>query len=635
MGLVLLIWSNWVKAEFDPVSELRALPHGEAFLANYRLADIDPAKARAQLESWQAAGVTDKETLYQVVHFRTMHNVYTAQSALELSEQQADELVALGESLGKQWIQAEGWLLKAILAAKRGDIELAWQTTEQVIVAAEAKQFNRLLARALNVRAILHSRKQQFKRAIGDYQRALALISVYPGDPYISKIISNMSTIYAELENWQEASKYNQRALELYRQEQIPNHGQLSILYTNSALYAGKLGDFDKEIKHIRLASVEAELSGDPLRLLDSMSNEVELLVRQSQYQAAVTLAQQCIALAKQHQYTFNLGGCSMSLGQAFLALGQYQQAEQFAADAIAAYGDGQAKLYQVKVSRLLSDIHLAQGRYPEAIAALTYYFEETQKILVDERQQKVVELQAQFDQKVKEDKIALLAAENALQAAKLERKALREWFSLTISVILISTVIYLIRRYNSSIKRNRSLRESNQALYEHSYRDPLTELYNRRYFYDHLASRLNESNREHYSLIMLDLDHFKAINDTYGHDSGDGVLQIAAERFSGCIREQDFIVRWGGEEFLLMLAVDDMEPLVEVLKRLNQVIADETFMVLERQLNVSVSIGATPPMATQSMIANWQQMQSQADQALYQAKQQGRNRFAIFNPDA
>jgi two-component system, cell cycle response regulator len=163
---------------------------------------------------------------------------------------------------------------------------------------------------------------------------------------------------------------------------------------------------------------------------------------------------------------------------------------------------------------------------------------------------------------------------------------------------------------------------------------DGLTGLLNRRAL-DTRAEAAIAFARRHgdpISCLLLDLDHFKQINDSYGHATGDGVLREAARRLSTPCRASDVIGRYGGEEFLLLLPEARAEGAVNTAERLRAVIAEPQFQVGEVCLDVRASIGVaewSPEMTTPASLY------AAADRALYEAKKLGRNRTELFRPRA
>ncbi|MGR9115518.1 MAG: putative bifunctional diguanylate cyclase/phosphodiesterase [Gammaproteobacteria bacterium] len=161
---------------------------------------------------------------------------------------------------------------------------------------------------------------------------------------------------------------------------------------------------------------------------------------------------------------------------------------------------------------------------------------------------------------------------------------------------------------------------------------DPLTGLPNRRLFLDRLQRAINKSHREHQklALMFLDLDHFKVVNDTLGHDTGDSLLRETTERLKSCIRETDTLARPGGDEFTLIMSELDGPASID---RVAQCILQSMmapFQLKNERCYVSVSIGIAlfPDDA-----GNLEELLKKADQAMYTAKQQGRSRFCYFTP--
>lgn len=174
--------------------------------------------------------------------------------------------------------------------------------------------------------------------------------------------------------------------------------------------------------------------------------------------------------------------------------------------------------------------------------------------------------------------------------------------------------------------------REAEQLIWRQANFDALTTLPNRQMFYDRLDQDMKKSNRANrpLALMFLDLDRFKEINDTLGHDMGDVLLKEAAHRLSSCVRETDTVARLGGDEFTIILnELDDLSTIERVASSILSKLA-EPFHLGGKIAYVSVSIGVTlyPDDATsiEALLKN-------ADQAMYAAKNKGRNRYSYFTP--
>jgi two-component system, cell cycle response regulator len=193
-----------------------------------------------------------------------------------------------------------------------------------------------------------------------------------------------------------------------------------------------------------------------------------------------------------------------------------------------------------------------------------------------------------------------------------------------------------LLARVRSQVRKRRyteRLRDNVQTSIEMAITDALTGLFNRRYMENHLATLIEQAaaRGKPLSALMLDIDYFKAINDTYGHDAGDDVLRDFALRIKRSIRGIDLACRTGGEEFVIVMPETDMAVAAMVAERLRRRIAAEPFVVNQgqRSIPVTLSIGIA---ALRGQDDNAAGLLKRADQALYRAKRDGRNRVV---PDA
>ncbi|QYJ80276.1 GGDEF domain-containing protein [Shewanella acanthi] len=168
-------------------------------------------------------------------------------------------------------------------------------------------------------------------------------------------------------------------------------------------------------------------------------------------------------------------------------------------------------------------------------------------------------------------------------------------------------------------------LTQDKQRITLQSQRDPLTNVLNRRGLEASIAMQL--SKHETVSLIMLDIDHFKQINDRYGHDAGDFVLQSFSRLISQNIRKDDLFSRIGGEEFVLLLPHTTGDIAAKIADKLRQKIEQCEFHFQQQPIQFTCSLG----IAHSSQNFDLQHLVKQADTALYQAKHNGRNRVEVF----
>lgn len=193
--------------------------------------------------------------------------------------------------------------------------------------------------------------------------------------------------------------------------------------------------------------------------------------------------------------------------------------------------------------------------------------------------------------------------------------------------------------------QRTLDLQQANQRLEAISLTDPLTGLHNRRYLAQQLPADIAYYRRDPafaagqdvVTFALIDIDHFKAINDGHGHQAGDQVLQEVARRLRALTREGDYVVRWGGEEFLLVFRPMPRCELSVLGHRICSSIAALPYDTGNGTLRVTASLGLIgyPPFALSPELLGWEQMVSLADRALYIVKEHGRNGWARYEATA
>jgi diguanylate cyclase (GGDEF)-like protein len=169
------------------------------------------------------------------------------------------------------------------------------------------------------------------------------------------------------------------------------------------------------------------------------------------------------------------------------------------------------------------------------------------------------------------------------------------------------------------------------QHLEHQSQVDALTGLFNRRAFEKKIQEEFERSKRYHspLSLLILDLDNFKGINDTYGHPGGDAALVKIAETLKDKTRQSDFPSRFGGEEFVLVLPETDQEHALQVATKIHEPVRETSFGTAANSFHMTVSIGVSSN--SLKTYSNWQEMLDDADRALYAAKNSGKDRIETW----
>lgn len=283
-------------------------------------------------------------------------------------------------------------------------------------------------------------------------------------------------------------------------------------------------------------------------------------------------------------------------------------------------------------ISRELATVQAGAGRYRDAYRALRRSEAIEAGITRQAREKAVHELQARYSAERRSREIERLRTQNRIREAGVAARAWQQWLWVVIAVVFALAALLLsgwVRRARSTARR---LADRHAALAAEAVNDPLTGVYNRLHC-QNVLTRHGERVRNggagaaasRIGLVLIDVDHFKTINDRFGHGVGDAVLVEIARRLRALLRARDSIVRWGGEEFLLMLPDTGPDGMRVLVERVLHAIGGTVVSVDGGLVPATVSSGAIvwPAYPGQS----WQDALHRADLALYQAKARGRNR--------
>ena len=178
------------------------------------------------------------------------------------------------------------------------------------------------------------------------------------------------------------------------------------------------------------------------------------------------------------------------------------------------------------------------------------------------------------------------------------------------------------------------ALEQARHRAHVQSITDSLTGRANRRHFVHTAQQAIDLAQRHHWplALLMLDIDHFKSVNDTHGHSTGDQVLVEVARRCAQCLRTTDLLARWGGEEFVVLLPNTPLEHARQLAERIREAVAVSAQLSAPAgAVRVTISMGAAGMSAGEPMTLD--ALVQAADQALYKAKRAGRNRVSLAQP--
>ena len=324
-------------------------------------------------------------------------------------------------------------------------------------------------------------------------------------------------------------------------------------------------------------------------------------------YLAGLQVAEALGSLFEQHVMLFNLGYIQVKTGDVSSGLVQMEVAYDV-------FSGLAALPSQISMLTYLADAYQAAGDTVKEAKTLRHILEKREQEIKNTRDNLIIEFQTKYEAEEQRLKIALLQHESDLKQIRLDKSAKdRFWFNLLILLLALALFCsLLVLRHVRHL--NQLLGSANHKLEGLSVMDPLTNIHNRRAL-QHYTQQQDDV------LLMLDIDYFKKINDQYGHSVGDKVLITVAERLTAILRKEDLLMRWGGEEFLLILRKVERSQLDNLVKKIVTAISAEPVENIQISVSGGLVIIPTAQAELEAQIKH-------ADQLLYNAKAAGRGQI-------
>lgn len=482
------------------------------------------------------------------------------------------------------------------------------------------------LDRVRNLRRVasLYQRGDEVETAIGHIAEALELAERHDFTGEQVGVLTNLGVLHSEARNFDRAIDYYRRALELAPGnvppgQELPIRFNLALTYRNSGRLDEALELFDDLAARLDTPGMEVRLAST-LNVMASIHRERGALDRAEALLARAEALHESLENPAEHVAVL------LEKAQVLAARGDHADAVAVAEEALAKARRADYYFSIRGALDVLAEVLEGAGRPAEALAYQREHGRVTAQHLREQQGEKLLALEAQLGNERQARELAELRRERDLQEMRLaeQRRNQRLLVAAGIVLILAGVVALALQR-----RHNRRLAHISRT-------DLLTGLPNRRGISEHLAS-LEEGGGV---LILVDLDHFKRINDNHGHDRGDQVLRRVAESLQARCRDAGARVgRWGGEEFLVFLPNADAGTSAQLADRLCRAIAALEIPGPEPEpLRVTASAGFAPLdiALRHSGQEGWEPALLIADQLLFRAKRAGRDRwFGVWpNPD-
>ena len=477
----------------------------------------------------------------------------------------------------------------------------------------------------------------RFEAALANSLKCLEYADVQKRHPQLERLksLNRLVNVYIVMKNWGKSLDVIEEALLLARE--LDSRKMQATLYLNQGLVfastARAAESADANDRALKISRESGFVSIEATVLL----NMGDGYLRSRSFSKAESLSRQAL---EKYIHLGETGGVATARGNiGFALMGQGKIADGAAEvrSAIKISHDSAAIADEEALLGELGLMYEQAGLHREAVAAIREQQKLTEQLFQADREKTVATLQEQFDSVQRHKQIELLARENTLKDAEIRNQRLQQTVTLLATVVIVMAGGFIFLLYRRVRKTNQELVEANQQLEFHSVRDPLTGLYNRRSFLELMKRRPTASAGERREdqiefpdgLMILDIDHFKPINDSMGHAVGDAVLVEVARRLRATVRDSDMVMRWGGEEFLVYSPKANTDHLKRLAERLLMTITDKPFVAMGHTIPVTLTAGflSLPFSGLSELDCNWEKAMQIADMALYLGKVNGRNR--------
>lgn len=507
-----------------------------------------------------------------------------------------------------------------------------------------------------------------YENALHYQEEALAMRQAMGDTRNAAKSLNNIGIVYYYLGNSEQALSYHFQAMKLREAHQ--NRAGLAITLNNIGLVYAGAGDLEQAIDYYQRSLIIRQEINDlqgASRVLGNIGAAMEEMAR---HEEALEYQQRARTLAESINFENGMAYAAYNIGTIFQAMGRNEEALSNHQTAYAHYrqtgdlngqaltltaignleaqmGRPQAALTALNQVAILADkiqnplrirdahealaaIQAARGNYAEALDHYRTFIHQKDILAGEEVRKQMSELSIRYDSEAKAKEIELLKQKNAIQELSLKRQTLQRNSLIIVILAVLFIAAIIVKAHRQNVKNNRLLADKNreiQAAYQRvevlAKTDPLTGLSNRRDFWDRAQVHLQQYRKDgQTSAILLgDMDHFKTINDRFGHDAGDLVLQDFVQLMRQALRTEDICARWGGEEFIALIPNVDREQASALAERLHQAVKNHRFTFADQDLPVSITIGVS--LCTDG---NLNSCINAADRALYRGKDQQRN---------
>jgi len=516
-----------------------------------------------------------------------------AAGELEEAERIFSEVRAFPVEEGGRSFEAEGLYGLGTVFESRGHHVTAMEYYLQALAAAETAGLPYIVSAVHNSMGNIHQSNGDIEGALESYQLALGAIPAAEDPVGTAQVLGNIADLYRQKDEFSAAHHYLDQAEQVLRSHQY--------------------GEDDAAWGFLH-------------------GNRGQTLLAEKRFREAIQRLERSVKISRDSQDIQSLAADLVHLGEAYAAVGAVTRGISLIEQGIDLASKINVLPTEEEGLRALSRLYGESGNCDLALKQHLQAESIRERVINQQTAVRAADLRELYRTNRKEKEIELLRARSALAELQVKqaRSSRNQMVAASLAGLLALIFVYFQYRQKSSANRlihakNRELENAYARMEELAQTDPLTGLLNRRAMISRIEVEISRAQKEDgaFCLALIDIDHFKHINDRYGHEAGDRALVMVAETAGRLLRTSDCCARWGGEEFLVLLPQTDLDGGRSLSERVREEVAATRIECEGARFGVTLTIGLSPFEPG----ANLNSCIRMADRALYQGKHSGRNR--------
>ncbi len=621
MGVLVLLWTQVAVAASLSIQNIAALED---------LVYDDPKQALTQIEQLQL-GFQPSDYISRAQGYRLKAEAYSALGLSDEIMRAANEGVMLLQTQATKLNQSEALVLTLLskLHTSRAnafyymnDLVSSRKDAEQSLTLARASKNTTQIAYSLVSYAEILDISGEYQQALQMLDEALKVSAELEDDKLHGLLFSTLGGIHLSLENEAIAVEYFEKSLAAYQNK---NQFVGNIIRYNIASALHSIGRHQEAITYLDQVIPASRKFNDQSTLAYAHFTSAKIHMAKQAPDQAKAQFEQAAAVAEAIAdsnilfqiylglATLHVDANAVAEAKTYLNKSQQQMGEQPPAQHLIKWHYANAKLAEL------------EGNYNSAYQHAMLYAEYDHRYFKDFSSEKVQQLKLNLDVQAMTLEKERLEKQNALTKLQLTHANAERDKLIYLSLLVVSALLF------ATLLLHRQ-RKSKVVFQQMAAKDTLTGLYNRRAANDFLANEFEryQRYREQFCVALIDLDHFKAFNDNYGHAVGDKILIACSRALELHLRRNDILSRWGGEEFLLLLPYTDLAEARLLGERLLDSVRNLSGDDIPTGIEITFSMGVA---AINHDYQDVDALIHQADMALYEAKNNGRNRIEDSSP--